>query len=230
MTLPSTRAQTETLGVVLLLMITLAGTGLIVALGSSVLDDSKRAAELDSAEHAMTQLDSKASLVGIGETDIQRVNLGVGNDGQPLTRTQDGWMRVEVDPDDGAAVEVMNQTLGAVVYRNDQTTIAYQGGGVWRRTGEGSTMVSPPEFHYRETTLTLPLIIVGGDGGSPRVSKFRKTGVPSRNSRLQSRRKRIHSRKRRSISPSEVTPTAHGVISSNNEPVARSNTTIRRTP
>ncbi|GAA5043044.1 DUF7289 family protein [Haladaptatus pallidirubidus] len=181
MTLPSTRAQTETLGVVLLLMITLAGTGLIVALGSSVLDDSKRAAELDSAEHAMTQLDSKASLVGIGETDIQRVNLGVGNDGQPLTRTQDGWMRVEVDPDDGAAVEVMNQTLGAVVYRNDQTTIAYQGGGVWRRTGEGSTMVSPPEFHYRETTLTLPLIIVGGDGGlSPRLEVSKNGSAESK--------------------------------------------------
>ncbi|WP_227354180.1 DUF7289 family protein [Haladaptatus salinisoli] len=177
MTTASARAQTETLGVVLLLAVTLAGTGLVVAFGSSMLDDSKRAAELDSAEHAMTQLDSKASLVGIGDTDTQRVNLGVENDGRTLARTDGGWMRVEVHPDDGGEVEVMNQTLGAVVYRNGETTVAYQGGGVWKRTGDGATMVSPPEFHYRETTLTLPLVVVGGEGALEPRLEITKNGT-----------------------------------------------------
>ncbi|WP_266077467.1 DUF7289 family protein [Haladaptatus caseinilyticus] len=173
---PSTRAQSETVGVVLLLLITLAGTGAIVAYGSSMLDDSKRVTELDSAEHAMTQLDSKASLVGIGETDMQKVNLGVRNDGRTITRSRDGWMRIEVDPDDGVAVEVMNQTLGSIVYRNERTSIAYQGGGVWRHDGDGSTMVSPPEFHYRKTTLTLPLVTVGGEGALDSRLEVRKNG------------------------------------------------------
>nr|WP_227373917.1 hypothetical protein [Haladaptatus halobius] len=92
----------------------------------------------------MTQLDSKASLVGIGDTDTQQVNLGVENDGRTLARTDDGWMRVKIDPDDGGEMEVVNQTLGAVVYRNGDTAIAYQNGGVWKRTGDGATMVSPP--------------------------------------------------------------------------------------
>ncbi|WP_458188645.1 DUF7289 family protein [Haladaptatus sp. NG-WS-4] len=106
MTISPTRAQSETLGVVLLLAVTLAGTGLIVTFGSSMLDDSKRATELDSAEHAMTQFDSKASLVGIGDTNTQEVHLGVEDDGRTLLRSNDGWMRVEIDPDDGSKVEV----------------------------------------------------------------------------------------------------------------------------
>jgi len=69
---------------------------------------------------------------------------------------------------------VMNQTLGSVVYRNGDTTIAFQGGGVWKRTGSaGSSMVSPPEFHYRSETLTLPLIVV--DGHRPLTGKIMLT-------------------------------------------------------
>jgi hypothetical protein len=114
----------------------------------------------------MTQLDSKASLVGIGDTDTQQVNLGVENDGRTLARMDDRWIRVKIDPDDGGEMEVVNQTLGAVVYRNGDTAIAYQDGSVWKRTGDGATMVSPPEFHFRETTLTLPLVVVGGEGAA----------------------------------------------------------------
>ena len=170
MTRSISRAQSEVLGVVLILGITLVGTGLVVAFGSSVLNHSNRSAELDGAEHAMTQLDAKASLVGIGEADIQRINLGVKNDGRTLIRSDSGWMRVKISPDNGEATKIMNQSLGAIVYRNDGTKIAYQGGGVWKRTASVATMVSPPEFHYRKTTLTLPLIVVGGDGPlSPRL-------------------------------------------------------------
>jgi hypothetical protein len=57
----------------------------------------------------------------------------------------------------------MNATLGAVVYSNDNDRIAYQGGGVWREGVGGARMISPPEFHYRGATLTLPLVTVGGD-------------------------------------------------------------------
>lgn len=50
-------------------------------------------------------------------------------------------------------------------YENGDTTLAYQGGGVWRaQEGGGSVMVSSPEFHYRSMTLTLPVIRLSGDG------------------------------------------------------------------
>ncbi|UPV99644.1 hypothetical protein M0R88_14115 [Halorussus gelatinilyticus] len=181
------RGQSEVLGVVLLLAITIVGTGLIVSFGSSALNDAKQASEIDSAENAMTQLDSKASLVGIGSSPVQRTSLGVDS---VAVENRSGWMRVRVvNRTDGTTEHVvMNQTLGAIIYANGDTSIAYQGGGVWKRTGGGSTMVSPPEFHYRGTTLTLPLVTVNGtdslDGtvrvtqGGPTESKFPKQGNP----------------------------------------------------
>ncbi|UPV73596.1 hypothetical protein M0R89_13740 [Halorussus limi] len=171
-----TRAQSEVLGVVLLLGITIVGTGLIVAFGSSALDDSKRASEIDSAENAMTQLDSKASLVGIGASPVQRTSLGVDS---VSVENRSGWMRVRVNPMDVNEPErtVMNQSLGAVTYRNADTAIAYQGGGVWKRTGNGTTMVSPPEVHYRDTTLTLPLVAVSGRGPLDGTAVVRKNGT-----------------------------------------------------
>ncbi|NEU56727.1 archaellin/type IV pilin N-terminal domain-containing protein [Halorussus sp. MSC15.2] len=181
------RGQSEVLGVVLLLAITITGTGLIVAFGSSALSDSKQSSEIDSAEHAMTQLDSKASLVGIGPSPAQSVSLGVDS---ATVENRTGWMRVRVvNRTDGTTEHVvMNQTLGAISYRNGDTSIAYQGGGVWKRTANGSTMVSPPEFHYRGTTLTLPLVAINGSktldgrvrmtsGGDPE-SKFPKRSDP----------------------------------------------------
>jgi len=71
---------------------------------------------------------------------------------------------------------VMNQTLGAVTYENADTAIAYQGGGVWKRTGNGTTMVSPPEVHYRDTTLTLPLVAVSGQGPLDGRTVIRQNG------------------------------------------------------
>jgi hypothetical protein len=73
--------------------------------------------------------------------------------------------RMRLLGDDGT--EYLNQTMGRLVYRNGGTTVAYQGGGVWRGTGNESRMVSPPEFHYQAGTLTLPLVVTNpGDGSA----------------------------------------------------------------
>lgn len=171
------RGQSEVLSVVLLLAITITGTGVIVAFGSTALSDSQQAAEINSAEHAMTQLDSKASLVGVGASTSQSVSLGL--DATTRVENQSGWMRVVVDPmnQSAEAVTVMNQTLGAVIYENGDTAIAYQGGGVWKASANGTTMVSPPEVHYRETTLTLPLVVVSGQGPLSGKTMVRQNGT-----------------------------------------------------
>lgn len=62
-------------------------------------------------------------------------------------------------------------SYGAVVATVGETEIAYQGGGVWRKEGDRSVMVSPPEYHYQQRTLTFPIVRVVGDdraGGSVR--------------------------------------------------------------
>ena len=162
----STRAQSEVIGVVLLLGISTLVVGSTVAIGSVALSDSQATAELGQAEAAMTQVDSKASLVAHGDSDRQRVSLGAAETSDLRVEEDAGWMEIEVETVDGNETRTVD--LGAVVYEHRGETIAYQGGGVWRDDGSHARMVSPPEFHYRDAagteTLTLPLVtIADGD-------------------------------------------------------------------
>lgn len=164
--LGSARGQSETIGVVLLLALTIIGAGAVVGFGAATLDDAKQRASTGSAEHAMTQFDSRASLIAHGDTNAQTVRFAGARDAKRTVESDRGWMNVTIVNQTTGDVQtnVMNVTLGAVSYEDGETTIAYQGGGVWRSTGDGSVMLSPPEFHYRESTLTLPLVLVRGDG------------------------------------------------------------------
>ena len=162
------RAQSEVLGTVLLLGLTVAVVGTTVALGATALDDSQRTADLQRVEGAMTQVDSKASLVAHGGSSAQRVRMDVGRGADFRVDEDAGWLRIEVSGGDNGTVT--NQTsLGAIVYERGGETVAYQGGGVWRSSGGRSRMVSPPEFHYRGTdgpeTLTLPLVSIENGSG-----------------------------------------------------------------
>lgn len=175
--LTATRGQSETIGVVLLLGLTIAGAGAVVALGGGALTDMQRESDLQRAEHVMTQLDAYAAQVAIGSADVQTVDFGQ-QAGSYAVRPSAGTITVthvnfddattpdsdEIDDGSGDDDEqVYTGSLGAVVYRTGETTIAYQGGGIWRTGPTGDArMVAPPEFHYREGTLTLPVVRTTG--------------------------------------------------------------------
>jgi hypothetical protein len=164
--------QAEVLGVVLLLGIVVVGTGAIVVYGSTAVDDTGQSAAVQRAEHTMTLLDSRAAMTALGNTDTQMVSFST--DDATLDTEDDGWIRVvhhNYTAERPAKTEtIYNRTLGSLVYENGGTTIAYQGGGVWRRDGNRTEMVSPPEFQYRSATLTLPVIrVTGNDSASGNV-------------------------------------------------------------
>jgi hypothetical protein len=192
--LEDVRAQSETIGVVLILGMVILGMTAVIGFGSQALDATEQRSEIASAEHAMTQLDSEVSLVGFNSSSSQRVDLGIqGTGGTARANDTSGHITIDKTDGSGTTTTLLDTDLGAVVYENEDATIAYQGGGVWKRTGGGSTMVSPPEFHYRDTTLTLPLIVVNGSGRlgsrvqvSPGPSRpvFPVDGVPSKSNPL----------------------------------------------
>jgi flagellin-like protein len=155
------RAQSEVIGVVLLLGLTITAVGITVGLGSTALADVQSSADVQRIEGAMTQVDSKASLVAHGGSTSQRVRLDPSQDADVRVDGEAGEMRIEVETEDGT--DTKNVTPGAVVYERGDDRVAYQGGGVWRSNGDGSWMVSPPEFHYRGDTLTLPLVTIEGN-------------------------------------------------------------------
>lgn len=189
--------QAELLGLVLIVGITIVGMSAILVFGSSVLADSRAESQLGSAEHAMTQFDSQASLVALGPSERHRATVPLtGTESQLRVDEDAGWMNVTVHRGSGGTdiAPVVNVTLGAVIYDNGDTRVAYQGGGVWRETPNGSVMISPPEFHYRTTsrgdpTLTLPLVAVSGSGtvsddliieGETTTSEYPVVGSPVR--------------------------------------------------
>ncbi|MFB6109062.1 MAG: hypothetical protein ABEJ82_09545 [Haloplanus sp.] len=160
-------AQAEPIGVVLVLGIVVVSTTAVVVLGASALSDVQSRSALDRAENGMTLLDSRASTVALGDAESQTVDLPTSSGRYEVDPTA-GRIRIEhKNYDDAGSNETILPwtNLGAVVYHNGDQTIAYQGGGVWRSYGDGeSRMVSPPEFHYRHATLTLPIVSVEGSG------------------------------------------------------------------
>jgi hypothetical protein len=161
----SGRGQSETLGFVLVFALMLVGALIVVALGATALNGTEDQVSDQRAEKAMTQFDSKAGLVALEEADSQRVSFATDAGEQFQVQENRGWMNVTYqNQTSGYRQEVLNETLGAVVYRRGDTRLAYQGGGVFQVTENGGRMVSPPEFHYRGGTLTLPTVVVEGEG------------------------------------------------------------------
>ncbi|MFC7136786.1 hypothetical protein ACFQRB_10365 [Halobaculum litoreum] len=134
------RAQGDVIGIVLLLAITVIGAGTVVAFGGDAIDGIRESATTGAAEQSMTQFDSKASLVAHGESDTQRVRLAGAADGERVVDADAGWMNLTVRNATTGAVEeeLGNVTLGAVVYRDGDASVAYQGGGVWRQSADGA--------------------------------------------------------------------------------------------
>lgn len=158
------RSQTEVLGFVLIFGVVIMGALLVLALGVTAIDDTEKELSDSRAESTLTQFDSAAALVALEDADVQRISFPVDAGEQYRVREGRGRMIVSIENlSSGASEEVMNLTLGAVTYEDDGVRMAYQGGGVWRGGGMGGQMVSPPEFHYRNGTLTLPAVSVTGD-------------------------------------------------------------------
>lgn len=176
------RAVSETFAAALLIGLTIIGVTAILVFGGAAMEKNQHAIEVSQAENALSQFDTRSSRVAFGDADVQELDLGVGNGRGTLDVEPDsGWLRVRmINATTGATeAEIANETLGAVVYERDRTTIAYQGGGVWRSDRNGTTMVSRPEFHFRNETLTLPIITVDGSSVHSEVD-ITKAGPPDR--------------------------------------------------
>ncbi len=159
------RGQAETIGVILIFGLVLTGAVVVVAFGASAIGDTQDRVSEDRAEKAMTQFDSKAALVALGNSDTQEVNFGTDRQSDYEVSEDKGWMRITIENQSGTggSTTLVNESLGTVIYEVNDKTIAYQGGGVWKRVqANESRMVSPPEFYFRDGTLTLPIVNVTG--------------------------------------------------------------------
>ena len=174
------RAQSETLGFVLLFSLVLVAAGTIVSFGVIAVDNSEERLSADRAEKVMTQMDSEISMVALGRTDSQRMRFDRISGEKFKIDENAGRINIERINDSGTDNILDNVTLGEVRFERGDTVVAYQGGGVWRSDGSGGSMVSPPEFNYRDRTLTLPLVTVSGSTSLSRGATIEKAGPSER--------------------------------------------------
>lgn len=161
------RGQSSPIGVVLLLGMTLAAAVTIVVGGSVAIDDAQTNSQIGQAEKALSQLDARTSQVALGDSTSQSVRIGQSGGDYRIDEDAGQVRLVHRNWDgDGSNKTIFEDTMGAIVYERGSTTVAYQGGGVWRSDDGRSTMVSSPEFHYKRATLTFPIIRVVGSGSS----------------------------------------------------------------
>ena len=159
------RVQSAPLGLALVFAMVIIGTTTIVALGADSITSTQDQLDLERTENSLTQFDSQAAMVALGQSSTQEVNLVAAGEGG-YTVDDDAGRMIITHRAGGSPKTLYDVEMGAVTYEgSDETRVAYQGGGVWQKSGTGqSVMVSPPEFHYREATLTLPLVTINGEG------------------------------------------------------------------
>lgn len=159
------RGQSEPMGLLFIIALTVMASGVIVVLGGQALQDTQTQSANQRGEHVMTLFDSRAAAVALSDSSGQQLEFP--ESGTHTVREGTGWIRINHTNYNGNGnTEILyNGTMGSVTYESGDTTIAYQGGGVWRLGPSGEAqVVSQPEFHYRGSTLTLPIIRVFGAG------------------------------------------------------------------
>lgn len=174
------QGQSGTLALVLVFVLALTSALLIAGIGSLTLQEGQQGAQTERSVQVLTELDSKASLVALEGGDTVTVDMNARGDSGQVRIRDSGRLRLILRTADEETV-LTNTTLGTIVYENGNQRVAYQGGGVWRRNTRGneSVMVSPPEVHYRQGTLTLPMINVTGSAQSLTRAKIQKVATYS---------------------------------------------------
>ncbi|WP_435154087.1 DUF7289 family protein [Haladaptatus sp. DFWS20] len=185
-----------------LVVISLAG---ILLIGSGAVSEIRGSVEIQNAEHTMREVDARLSQVAFSANDAHTLDFS-GQNGD-VEVTKNGRMTITV-------VNGTNQpcreemAFGAIEYRGEgDEVVAYQAGGVWKRTDDGSVMLSPPDMQYRNGTFSFQMVNVTGsvDGSVTQLQVSKNTTA----SRADSQAFRETFTKPRCNPPDNATLTVH---------------------
>jgi len=176
----SDRGASELIGVVLLFAFVFTAATFTFYFGMQASDSIQQQNELETAETTMQAVQSQmSSLASSNDDAVTRFDLSSGQ-GNDVNVRPDGAISFQVNdhPDCTTRME-----MGSIVYENEEGTVAYQAGGVWKETEGGSTMVSAPGLSYTKErvngvpvrSISFPVVSVDGDisGGSETVEARR---------------------------------------------------------
>ncbi len=166
------RGQSPLIGVVLMIgLVTISVVGVLL-IGSSAVHQIRGSVEEHNAEHAMREVDARLSQVAFGTNDEHILDFG-GQNGN-VKVTHDGAMTISLVNGSNKACQRRIE-FGSIKYRGENgDVVAYQAGGVWKQSENGSVMLSPPDMQYRNGTFSFQLVNVTGAASGP-VQRLRAT-------------------------------------------------------
>ncbi|MFD1647322.1 vWA domain-containing protein [Haloarchaeobius litoreus] len=146
---------------VLLFGIVIAGAAILFVSGTAVTETIQDNNEVESAEIAMSNVDSELGSLSMADSGTGR-ELDLGSmSANDAVINQTGQIRVSVNDRNACAATV---PLTALEYHHDSgTTIVYESGAVWRADENGGvSQLSAPGVRYQEQTLQLNLVNLSG--------------------------------------------------------------------
>ncbi len=159
--LASEKAESETIGHTLLLLITILGVSVILLYGVPTIQNLEKMIISKNAEQTFAVQDSRASRAVLGDSPMQMTDINLGGGSPTVLRNSSknpSYMVVN------SSSFNFKLPMGKVMYQLGDRIVAYEDGGIWSKyPGGGSVMLSPPEFHYNGVTLTLPVFNVSGN-------------------------------------------------------------------
>jgi len=154
------RGVSELVGVVVLFGIVIAGSAMIFVSGTAISDDVRAEGRVDAAETAFVEMDSRVqSLAQKRGNSREEVSIGAIDPNKAEIRDT-GQIEVQIN-DDSACTATMD--LSALEYQAEgETTIAYEGGAIWKQTDGGVVTQKAPEFGYQDGSLQLQVVRIDG--------------------------------------------------------------------
>jgi hypothetical protein len=169
------RGVSEVLGYVLILALIVLAVSMLYVTGNPIIQKLQGNIYQQSVEQGFTVLDSQISAATLGEAPVQTTTLFTKTGSIHISNTS----RITITrvTQNNTEVVLYNHTLGTIEWDSgNDVTVAYEGGGVWRKEIIGTpVMISPPEFHYNGETLTFPIIELDGTGSAGGGSTTRIT-------------------------------------------------------
>lgn len=172
------RGQSNVIAVLILAAMVITGAVVVVSVGSSALSQNRNEATFSAAEESIQSLGTSINQVSKdgGNTEI---DLSEISNGETKIDESAGQLTIEVKDPTGATTQTSSGTtqLGTLYHQQEQREIAYQSGGVFESSGEGSSVISPPPISYRvsngQPSLTFPVVRVQGTSAGDELTAER---------------------------------------------------------
>jgi Mg-chelatase subunit ChlD len=162
------RAVSEVVGYVLLVGMVSAGLVVVTLAGSAAIDTIQGQSEDETARLSLDGVDAR--LGSLSSDTVRSTQVGFrGGSGTSVTLADNssaGSVRVAVNGGTCTA----HIPLSTLRYQRDDETLAYQAGGIFRATGDGSAVVSPPDVTFEDGTVDLTVVNLTGSVGGDRAT------------------------------------------------------------